>query len=530
MLGKFKYHILLFFGLLIGGLVLQSLLNSFYRSEEQQHLDRLNKAQSDAVLKVEAGINVYATVVSSIRAFIENSEEFPTEVQLQSFLNDLVKEVNFKDSIIVSWVDTNQIFRYVITPKQIDPHNLKGINVGKLRPDFEIRKLNALMHQDNISLFDPINLREGWAAFPFNFSARNKNGEILGYIAPVLNVKYLLDYPYRGGYDSLFVHRFAVGGKVNLTREAVYDGTTIYNKNNDDQYYKNFNISEEDFVYTDINFYGLNLKVGSAYKHSPHIVSNIAIITYLWFGLLCAFCILTLNQFRRNTRLNLQLKEVNKAIALKNQQMEGNLYKIQTLIKEIHHRVKNNMQIISSLLNLQSNEEQQDEKVIKALDKSKARIQSIALVHHKLYGAQDLVHINVLEYIEQLVDSVENTLNRAVIKPNKTISVPPDLFFNMDTMVPLGLVLNELVTNSYKYAFKETETNSIFITLTQMENDYLLTYADSGPGIPDHIDLRNSGTLGLELIHILTEQIGGKVEYEKANKSTFLIKFKTIMN
>ena len=529
MLNKFKYHIILFIGLIVGAIVLQSLLNSFYKSEKKHQQNELIKVQSDAVLRIETGINIYSTVISSIRAYIENSDKFPTEVELQHFLKDLVKEVNFKDSMIVSFIDTNQIFNYVVTPYQIDPAHLKGLDVSKLRPDFEIKKLNALMHQNNISLFDPINLREGWAAFPFNFAAKNKQGTILGYIAPVLNVKYLLDYTYHGGHDSLFVHRFITGNNIDLTREIVYDGTSNYNKKVDVEYYKNFNVKNEDFIYTDVKFYGLTLKVGSAYKQSQTSNHYLAIITYLWFSLLTAFCFITLFQFFKNNKLNKLLKSAHNDIVVKNNELEVSLFKIQTLIKEIHHRVKNNMQIISSLLNLQSNE-QQDEKVISVLNESKRRIQSMALVHQKLYDAQDLEHIKVKDYVAQLTDSVECMLSSKIINTTKNITISDNLFFNMDTMIPLGLIVNELVTNSYKYAFVEHKINTLSIKIEEKNNNYVLIYSDSGLGIPDTIDVKNSGTLGLDLVNALTDQLDGTVSYNKLNGSEFNIKFKILFN
>ncbi len=516
---------MLFIGLAIGAIVLQILLNSFYQSEDQQHRDRLTKTQSDAVLRVETGVNIYSTVISSLRAYIENSEDFPTELQLQRFLHDLVRDINFKDSIVVSWVDTNQIFKYVVTPNQIDPARLKGINVTSFRPDFEIKKLNALMRRDTISLFSPINLREGWAGFPFNFAAKNKKGEVLGYIAPVLNVKYLLDYTYKGGHDSLFVHRFSFGDNVEFDREVVYDGTLIHNKNRDPENYKNYHLKENDYIYTDLNLYGLKLKIGSAYKYPVKSKGYLGIFTYLWFILLCVFSFITLTQYLKNNRLNALLKSANKVVAHKNKQLEINLQKIQILIKEIHHRVKNNMQIISSLLNMQRNDPK-NESAAAAFDESKRRIQSMALVHQKLYETENLSHIKVKEYIEQLVDSVESTLTENSLTHEKKINVSFDLVFNIDTMIPLGLILNELITNTFKYAFQPEKKNTLEISLVLKDDLYELIYSDNGPGIPPHIDIKNSGTLGLELIHVLTDQLEGTIEYQYNERSFFIIRFK----
>jgi two-component sensor histidine kinase len=222
------------------------------------------------------------------------------------------------------------------------------------------------------------------------------------------------------------------------------------------------------------------------------------------------------------------LQSANNDVAIKNQQLEANLLKIQILIKEIHHRVKNNMQIISSLLNMQRNDQKNDS-AAEALDESKRRIQSMALVHQQLYETEDLSHIKVKQYIEQLVDSVESTLTQNTIAPIKNIEVPSDLVFNIDTMIPLGLILNELITNSYKYAFLKDKENIISVSVAQKESVFQLIYSDNGSGIPDTIHFKNSGTLGLELVHILTEQLEGRIEYKKTELSSFIIEFKKVI-
>lgn len=520
----FRYHIILIIALIIGSVVISSLVTSYYDAAEQQKTNLLNKIHNESILKVETGFNVYATVVSSIRAYIDNSKEYPTEKQLQEYLFDLTKEINFKDSIVVSLIDTTHTFKYVVSRNKIDAHNLKGINIGDLRPKSEIIKLNNMMHQDSILLFEPINLKEGWAAFPFNFSTKDKNGHLIGYIASVLNVKYLLNSFYNEE-ENLFVHRFIVGDKIDLTRNAVFDGTKIYNSNTDSQYYKNFNLNDTDFKYTNHNFFGLNIKIGTAYKNKPKTNNTIAILSYIWYALLFVFIIVTLIQFYRNYLLSSKLKIANLNIENKNIKLEKSISKIQTLIKEIHHRVKNNMQMIASLLLMQENQ-YTDEKIIAALEQSRNRIQSMSLVHKKLYGSENLEEVNIKDYIDQLIEYVENTISNSLIKPSKKIQIPDDLILDGETMVNIGLIINELITNSYKYAFKENLENKLIISITPNKESFTLKYSDSGSGIPDHINIKNSETLGLQLINILTEQLDGSLTYKKNDINEFIIEFK----
>ena len=168
----FRYQVILIVALVIGAVVLQILINSHTRALEKENKEKLIKIHSDAMLRSKAGIDVYAALVSSLRSHIKNSPELPTEENLQKFLNDLIEDLEFNDSIVVSYLNTNHVFEYVFTPTKIDIAKLKGSNVSDFRPEKEIEKLNNLMKSDEILLFEPINLQEGWAGFPFNFCER----------------------------------------------------------------------------------------------------------------------------------------------------------------------------------------------------------------------------------------------------------------------------------------------------------------------------------------------------------------------
>ena len=202
--------------LCVGIMIVNIILDSFQQAEKEKYDLELRRTQNETILSIETGIDVYKTLVSGLRSFLKNSPEFPTEKELHYFLHDLVKDTEFTDSIVVSWVDTNQIFRYAVTPRQIDPFQLKGATVKNIRPKHEIKHLDRLMNQPAIELFPPINLIEGWAAFPFNFSVKNKNGVVIGYIAPVVNVKYLLNKLYQNSGNKDYVYQFSVNDSIIL--------------------------------------------------------------------------------------------------------------------------------------------------------------------------------------------------------------------------------------------------------------------------------------------------------------------------
>ncbi|MEP3836523.1 MAG: sensor histidine kinase [Algibacter sp.] len=523
-----KYQIVITTILLIGLLFLNQFISSYYASENKKIEDTLKKTHSDALIRARAGIDVYATLVSSLKSYTKNNASLPTDIELQTFLKDLLDEIKFNNSIIVNYIDTTHVFRYIITPNEIDPLRLKGVSVKDFVDKDRIDQLNNLMLTEDISLFTPINLREGWVGFPFNFSARDKNNNLLGYFTPIINAKYLLDYFYEGNSSKEFVHKFRVEDSFDLTRETYYDGSSIYNVDKDLEYYKNFDVKEDDYIYSDINVFNLKLKVGSAYKNKPKVNNTLAFLAYLWYVIISFLIIIIYNQFSKNIALNENLKIANEEISNQNSELATNLSKVQTLIKEIHHRVKNNMQMISGILTLQQ-DESNDTKVKTALEQSKNRINSMALVHEKLYGSISLKDIRAKEYLEQLIDFVERTVKSEDLNLKKTITIDKELNFDGDTTSNLGLIINELITNSFKYAFKNDRINSLSISILQELDYYVLIYEDSGPGMPENYNFENSNSLGMQLILILTEQLQGKLEYSNAKMSTFIIYFNPLI-
>lgn len=521
------YLIVIIISLILGGVLLHQFITTNQGLEQKKIQDKLEKTHSDAMIRARAGIDVYATIVSSLKSHLKHRASFPSEIELQNYLKDLLDEIKFNDSIVVSYIDKNHVFKYVVTPNAIDPPGLKGVSLAKILSKERIDALDELMTTDTIRIFTPINLREGWAGFPFNFTVRDNDNKVLGYMAPIMNTKYLLDYFYVGDYNKEFTHKFIVSDSIDLTREAIYNETTLFNKNTDPEYYKNFNIPDDEFISSNIEVFGLKLKIGSAYKKRPTVSNTIAYLAYLWYFIISLAIIIIFSLFSKNAKLNSYLNLANTQINIKNTELEKSLFRIQTLIKEIHHRVKNNMQMIAGVLSLQQ-DETSNTAVKTALEQSKSRIHSMALVHEKLYGSVSLKTIKTKEYTEQLLDFVEQIIGRKDLRIEKTISIDDGLIFDGDTTSNLGLILNELVTNSYKHAFTLDKVNTLEVAI-QKENDYyLLTYSDNGSGLPENYNFEASESLGTQLILILTDQLNGKMNYSNEGKSTFKIHFKPI--
>lgn len=201
-----------------------------------------------------------------------------------------------------------------------------------------------------------------------------------------------------------------------------------------------------------------------------------------------------------------------------------------TLLKEIHHRVKNNLQTVSSLLSLQSRTAS-DPKVKNLIKSSQNRVISMAMVHEMLYMRQDLSKIEyksyVLELGEYLIRSFKGTENNIVLSVNI-----PDVKLGIDTAIPLGLLINEIITNALKYGLPDDNAGEIYIELIKTDiNDYQLNIGDNGEGFLEEDDKKNSNTLGLKLIHNLARQLKGTIVRDHSKKGAhYIIKFSEVIH
>ena len=196
------------------------------------------------------------------------------------------------------------------------------------------------------------------------------------------------------------------------------------------------------------------------------------------------------------------------------EQIRRSLEEKETLLKEIHHRVKNNLQIISSLLRMQSRRSL-DEATLILFQESQNRVQSMALIHEHLYQASDLSQIDFGEYIRSLTENLFRCygISQGVITPKIETNA---LKLSLDTAIPCGLIINELVSNSLKYAFANQQQGEITIILRQnCYNTFRLIVGDSGIGIAENFDWQNTNSLGLRIVHNLTRQLKGKILLER---------------
>jgi len=209
------------------------------------------------------------------------------------------------------------------------------------------------------------------------------------------------------------------------------------------------------------------------------------------------------------------------------EEIKKSLNEKEMLLKEIHHRVKNNLMVISSLLNLQS-QYIKDKEALNVFRESQNRAKSMALIHERLYRSTDLKRIDFGEYIQSLATDLFRTYvaDPSLIKLNMNVE---SIMLDINTAIPLGLIVNELISNSMKHAFPDERKGEINIDFHKdKENVLKLTVNDDGIGFPEALDFRNTESLGLQLVNNLTQQINGEIELDRTDGTTFKITFTEI--
>lgn len=253
------------------------------------------------------------------------------------------------------------------------------------------------------------------------------------------------------------------------------------------------------------------------------------VMSFIWKGELCGSAAILMRKgtepknpklietFVRQASVTLQRLQTE-------DQIKASLKEKEVLLREIHHRVKNNLQIISSLLNLQSRYIK-DKQVLHVFKESQDRIKSMALIHKKLYQSKNLARIDFAEYVRSLIADLFRSYNADYDLITLKTNID-DVFLGIDTAIPCGLIINELVSNSLKYAFPEGGQGEIRIDLhSEKEGKFSLIVSDSGVGFPKDLDFRNTESLGLQLACTLVDQLQGTIGLDRTGGTKFKIAF-----
>ena len=219
-----------------------------------------------------------------------------------------------------------------------------------------------------------------------------------------------------------------------------------------------------------------------------------------------------------------QLREQANAMLANEDELRRSLHEKETLLKEVHHRVKNNLQVISSLLRMQS-DLLKDSEASAALKESEQRVVSMALIHERLYGSRHMDRIDFAEYTHTLVGDLFYSYTGSADHVTGRLNITPVLL-DVDQAIPCGLILNELVTNALKYAYPPGKSGEVVIDLGETPAGLVtLSVSDQGVGLPAGFDWQNSESMGLPIVDLLAKQIGGKLSVSSGRCTAFTVEF-----
>jgi two-component sensor histidine kinase len=205
------------------------------------------------------------------------------------------------------------------------------------------------------------------------------------------------------------------------------------------------------------------------------------------------------------------------------EQLRASLREKEILLKEIHHRVKNNLQVIASLLSLQS-EYLEESKPLAMLEDMKNRVRSIAAIHEMLYGSADLSRIDFAGYLNSIAKDLMSLYPPSSGRIRADIDSDP-IHLDITQAVPCGLIVNELLTNSFKHAFPENRSGVIQIVFRSVDGACKLEISDDGVGLPENLDPGTSGSMGMQLVTLLVQQLKGEFEIDQSSGTRFTILF-----
>jgi two-component sensor histidine kinase len=263
------------------------------------------------------------------------------------------------------------------------------------------------------------------------------------------------------------------------------------------------------------------LKKDQIIKQNEKVILIIIIISLVIILLIGIYII------KNNRKKRTEIEQMNKSISRKNKTIKASLKEKEMLLQEIHHRVKNNLQVISGILSLQ-NSNITDEKSKQLLAESQDRIQAIALLHKTMYQNDNFNVVDFKTYINELITYIKQT-NKNVNKDIIVTQEVENINFSIETAIPLSMLINEIITNCYKHAFTNLENGEIFISIRKdTSKKYLLIIKDNGIGLPKNYNENTTKSIGFDLINGLSEQLEGILTFNSNNGTEINIEFKDI--
>ncbi|MBT8327222.1 MAG: HAMP domain-containing histidine kinase, partial [Bacteroidia bacterium] len=456
----------------------------------------LKDAHNQSKQILNTSINVFGAVASGIQGYVNTAETFPTDRELQKFVNSQLNNVSYTAPIVVSFIDTTQTFIYSFTRDSINPDDLVGTTVASLRTKKEIENLNQLLKTKQMRMFPPINLKEGWVGFPINFRI-HRDGETLGYIAAIVQFKSIINTLYSAEQSNKYVYKFETNG-VPFDREQVYDGSTKYHSTVDNRSFSNYDLDSSQMRHSNLSLFGLDLKIStwrntslSNYSQSIYRTSDILLA---WFFLSIALLSIIITRlYHRKEQYNKRTRKINKRLKVNRahiQQQNVQLVKLNAtkdrFFSIIAHDLRGPLGSLTGLIELIHEDKSLEPEVKGLMAKLKSATGSTSelldsLLKWSMSQTGDIPFNPENLDIHETIDSTLNLVSDSASKKNISIenNVHQGSRVHADKNM-LSTVVRNIITNAIKFTPKN---GSIAIFSEDNVNETLITIEDSGIGM-----------------------------------------------
>ncbi|GER58889.1 hypothetical protein ULMA_09970 [Patiriisocius marinus] len=489
---KNSHWLLLTIFLVIVGFFFFYLHSESKQNELEARLLKLENQHNRSIDKLTSSIDKFAGLVAGMRSYMNMSTELPSTENFQNFVKNQYSDLKLDDSIVVSYVNTSHVFMQSFTRNTIDPVNLVGQSVKDFRTKEKMKNLDELMTHDALSMFPPLNLLEGWVGLPMNFRVHRK-GVTVGYVAPIISFKAILDDIYKEDLDNEFVFRFITEEGFDFDREIAHNNTTVYTTKSDTEYYKNYDIDTSQFLYTTKNFYGFDLTIGTAYKFPLEENTAYSSLLFLWYFTISLLAIIITWQVNRFKKLNVMLYNNNMLLLQNKEEISDKNNELQKLnitqtkfFSIIGHDIKQPLNGIEGLLSLLKYEKIDDPdlaEIIRSLEKSTNNTTN--LLNNLLRWARsqtgDIQYVPTSLNLSVILEEVIETAHSQAKEKQITIIYEPQLELRyIGDRDMLSTIFRNLISNAIKFT---NLGGTIEIETQKVGNTIEITVNDSGIGM-----------------------------------------------
>ncbi|MFP2995438.1 HAMP domain-containing sensor histidine kinase [Spongiivirga sp. MCCC 1A20706] len=520
--------------LLLGGVLLFFVHEKYQEKTLVERQQRLSNYNDTARFELEEALSNYSLLMSGVRSYIQNSETLPSAKQLQNFIKQQNKELANMESFVISYIDSSHVFKYSFTLNEIDPTNLVGTSMRKIVGNLGIRNLNKVKRSRDFYAFNPFNTVEGFVGIPLDFGVI-KDGKSIGYVTAVTDFKPIIDRVYSTNQQEEFVFNFKTSRGHDFDRKKVYDGTKVYSRTEDPEYYKNYSIDSDSFIYSDASFYNIGLTIGVAYKDPYKPDTYITYLLSAWYAIMVLLLVLVISQIQ-------YYRKTNKAIDLQRQELATTVADKNKFFSIIAHDLRSPLAYIIALMNIlktgDSNEEQQTDLLLKLKDHTK---NTLNLLDNLLTWSRvqtSSMNFNPESFnIVELIKETRVLFDPAIQEKQLQLQFEDigSVYVTADRNM-IATVLRNIISNAIKFTPAQ---GLITISLQKLSEQVTVSIHDNGIGIaPQHLESifniatsktrlgtnAEKGTgLGLVLCKEFVEKNEGKIwaESEENIGSTF---------